>query len=622
MDRRQFSEREATLEVRACAYAVKAALRKGGVFLRRDATVGLVLPRDARAQPYKDAVRSVLKTSNLAAIYTAILIEEDRKAEHFWARAAETLEGKAAVVLLIPEDAIVPPHIEIAMDRIVHVGEIRPAHLAAALWSTQATRISNEEAAALLDHPPDLLFAALRKGRSVATVLRRLETLRNDKPKREVSELGVEDLPGFGDAKEWALNLAIDLRDWRAGSIRWSDVDRGLLISGPPGTGKTMFAAAVAQTCGARFIETSAAQWQAAGHLGNYLKAMHKTFREASENAPTILFIDEFDAVGDRSQFSGDNASYGVQVVNGLLEVLDGSSGREGVVVIAATNNPDRIDAALRRPGRLDRHVAVGLPDYHDRKSIISLHLGADLPDEAIAAAAKATTGYSGADLALLARDARTMARRGGRKVEAQDLLAVSPPVVGIDPEARWAAAIHEAGHIIVGLEYKYGTVVSIVLPREFPVRGDSLGHVQWRRIPERLRSEASYRDEIAMLMAGRAAETVCLAKTYNLAGGGRGSDLDRATDLATFMIGCLGMGTLAYHDAVRPSDLVELRMSDPEIRRLVETVLRSELKRSISIIERNRSRLEMVARAMLPVEVLEGNEINRILAEERPASA
>ncbi|WP_245437421.1 AAA family ATPase [Neorhizobium tomejilense] len=615
MTRRHYSDPAITLEVVACSFAIKPALRKGDVFRRLDATVGLVLPKDTKTRPYKDAIWSILRGKNLHNEYVVVTIEETRRGEHHWFEAADALEAKEAVVVVIPNGAWVPPHVAIALDHIVRLDDIRPAHLAAAIYSATGSRVSVKDAKMLLGYPRDLMFGAFRRGRPFPTAVARLEAFEKDEPEVEVGELGVGDLSGFGDAKDWALDLALDLRDWKEGNIRWSDVDRGLLLSGPPGVGKTMFAAAVARTCGASFMETSTAQWQAAGHLGDFLKAMRRTFREAAETAPTILFIDEFDAVGDRSKFSGDNAHYGVQVVNGLLEALDGAKAREGVVVIAATNHPDTIDPALRRPGRLDRHVSVALPDYDDRKNIVSLHLGGDLPSEAIAAAARATTGYSGADLAQLAKDARRIARRNRRKVEARDLVAVTPPILAVPQETRWAAAIHEAGHAIVGLELRYGSVAAIVLPREVPARGDCLGQVEWNVTPDRHRSESSYRDQVAMLMAGIAAEKAVLGQSYSGAGGGSGSDLQRATDLATMMVACLGMGSLTYHHADTQQDLADLRKSDPTIRKLVEDLLTQELKRSITIIERLRSSLDLLAEALITTEVLTGDQISKILA-------
>lgn len=607
------SEGAATLEFVAYSIAVRAALRRGGVFTRKDPALGLVLPNTASHEIYARAVRTLLKGANLHETITVVRVEESWRGDHNWTDAVELLGVKIAIVVLIPEEATIPPELLVGLDCIVNVEKLGPTHLAAAFRSTRGDRITNAEARSLLAHPPELIFQSLRSGRSVGDAVSRLTALAGRRKSVEV-DFGVEDLPGFGQAQEWVLGLSRDIADWRERKIPWKDVDCGLLLSGPPGTGKTMFASAAARTCGINFVAASSAEWQAAGHLGDYLKAMRRTFREAAEKAPAILFLDEFDAVGDRSKFRGHNAAYGVQVVNGILEMLDGSSRREGVVVIAATNHPDNIDPALKRPGRLDRHFAVELPEYDDRKKILALHLGMELPANVLATAARATVGYSGALLAQLARDARKIARRKRREVMPQDLLDVSPPLISIDAETRTATAIHEAGHAIVGVELDFATVSAIVVLSEIPSRNDSFGHVEWERTRSRHRSEQSYRDEIAMLMAGMAAEKEIIGQTYNGVGGGMGSDLQRATDIATIMVGCLGMGALLYNDASTPEELAELRKSDSLIRRKVERLLAAELERSISIIRRRRSDLEALTGAILEKQILPGEFVMRLL--------
>jgi SpoVK/Ycf46/Vps4 family AAA+-type ATPase len=214
------------------------------------------------------------------------------------------------------------------------------------------------------------LKLAMTRGRPVSRVFAILEKMAQAEPANQppkasdvVSEIRLEDLEGYGEAKEWGLDLARDLEDWRTGTISWEDVDKGVLLSGPPGTGKTMFARALAATCHVKLIATSYAKWQAKGYLNDFLKAMQKSFKEAKDAAPTILFIDELDAFGSRDGAAGSNASYDIMAINGLLEELDGIEGREGVIVVAACNHPKMVDAAILRAGRLDRHVMISLPN-------------------------------------------------------------------------------------------------------------------------------------------------------------------------------------------------------------------------------------------------------------------
>ncbi|MGM5088405.1 AAA family ATPase [Rhizobium leguminosarum] len=617
-----FSERAATLEVTACSYSVRKALRKAGALIRKEASIGLIIPRDRDVTKYADALRSVLRSTKRAEVYTQCTVEVSHRGNANWLEAADILKAKPGVVLLIPHGVTIPPEIRVSLDEVIQVEPIRPVHLVAAIKSSRGEPTTAEEARMLLSYPMDLMFQALRPGRSVQHALVRLSDAAGAKAERlplAAMSFGVEELPGFGQAKEWALGLAEDLRDWAHGSLAWSDIDCGLLLSGPPGTGKTMFAQAVAKTCGAAFVSASCATWQAKGHLGDFLAAMKKTFSEAAAKAPCILFLDEFDAVGDRAKFSGDNANYCVQVVNGILEALDGSPRRDGVVVIAATNYPDAIDPALRRPGRLDRHIKVELPDHDARKDILTLHLGTEISADVLARSARATRGYSGAALAQLARDARKQARRARRSVTADDVRAVTPSLRPLDPSTRRAACVHEAGHAVVGTELAYGEIAVITVVRELSPCDDSAGHVAWRLAETLQRSRESYANEIAMILGGRAAEEVILGFLTDGSGGMNGSDLHRAADIATVMEATLGMGYGLSYSYVRTSeDLEKLRRSDPVLRKRVEKLLNAELERAKEIVRDRRADVERLAKAVMERELLSGLEMRQLL---RPCS-
>ncbi|UHS61276.1 AAA family ATPase [Agrobacterium vaccinii] len=613
-----FLERAASLEVVTYTHAIRIALRKAGAFRRKGLAIGLRLPADANIIAYADATKSVLAGMNISDAYFIDRIGDFYRDSYKWSDAVEFLAVKAGVILLMPADAEPPDNVAVALDEVVAVVSIRPVHLVSAIKTVLDMPVSREEASVLLEFPVDLIFQSLRKGRKIDDAIARLKTLPSPVALKSAKTVGLEELPGYGAAKDWATNLAQDINDWRSGNIAWSDVDTGLLLSGPPGTGKTMFASAVARMCNVEFVAASCAQWQAAGHLGDLLKAMRASFRIASEKAPCILFIDEIDAVGDRAKFSGSNANYCIQVVNGLLEALDGAADREGVVVIAATNHPSEVDPALRRPGRLDRHIVVDLPNYDDRKRILTLHLGVQFPADTLRTAALATGGFSGADLAQLAKDARRKARRAGRVLEPDDLLAAAPPVTPVDAESRHANAVHEAGHVIVGLDVGHGAIANVVVPRSINPQSDSFGHVAWYRGRKLHRAEGSFRDEVAMYLGGMAAEQMVFGETFSGVGGGMGSDLQRATDITTNMVACLGMGSILYHPASTPDDLFELRRADPVLSRQVEGIMQQELERARRILEGRRPQFEMLVQEFIEREVMTGEDIDHVIKSMR----
>ncbi len=191
--------------------------------------------------------------------------------------------------------------------------------------------------------------------------------------------LSVETLSGYGQARVWALDLKADLALWRQGNLAWSDMSTKLLLSGPPGTGKTTFARALCNTLQVPMLAKSLATMLEPGYLGDVLKAMTSAFETACDHAPAILFVDEFENIGKRSAGGDKNAEYWNSVVNRMLELLDGATRTEGVIVVAATNFADRIDGALLRSGRLETRIDIPLPDTTALAGILEHHLGSDL---------------------------------------------------------------------------------------------------------------------------------------------------------------------------------------------------------------------------------------------------
>ncbi len=397
-------------------------------------------------------------------------------------------------------------------------------------------------------------------------------------------------------------------------------VPMGFLLAGPPGTGKTLLAHALAGESNAAFISVAATEFNET-YVGEGAARVRDLFAQARGLAPAIVFIDEIDSIGGQRGGQGDHSER-QQTMNQLLVELD-EFGRNKimVIVIAATNRPDMLDAALTRPGRFDRKLTLDLPDLEARRQILELHakkthIGDDVDLDALA---RLTFGLAGADLANLVNEAALLAaRRGDEHVhQAQIEDAIDRVGVGIanarplSDEDRLVVAYHEAGHGLVARALPGGRVlhkISIV------ARGSVAG-VTW--IPEaadrRVHSRTVLIERMATLLGGRAAEEIVFGEPSD----GAGSDLQRVGEIARRMVTVLGMsdavGALAYHEdqgyhALKYSDDTA-QLIDEEARRLVREA--DELARNV--LARERTTLDRIAEALLDRETLTLDEVLEI---------
>jgi cell division protease FtsH len=426
------------------------------------------------------------------------------------------------------------------------------------------------------------------------------------------SSFRLEELHGIAKARIWGEALMRDLADYKAGVISWEEVDRGILLYGPPGTGKTIFARALAESCGVPLIATSYADWQRSGDgcLGDVLKAMRKDFDRGMKFAPSIMFIDEVDAIPARNRLSKRNRDWWVSVMAALLECLDGVSGREGVVVVAACNDPSRLDGALIRAGRLDHSVEMALPGGDDLEGILRFHLGDDLSGQPLGAVAISAVGSTGADVERLVRIARRAARQQQRTVTVEDLFnALHEESANLPREMTHRAAIHESGHAVAGIVLDVATRVSMSLMR----RGDQQAMTVMEARLQSLTRDVLER-RIAVALAGRAAEEVILGTVAAGAGGNDQSDLAHATDLAMKIATVFGLSKRSPLVWYGRSAADQMLLVSAELNEEVREVLEQSYACACKVIKEHEAAVTAIANALMDRRGLSDEEIRGFL--------
>ncbi len=405
-------------------------------------------------------------------------------------------------------------------------------------------------------------------------------------------------------------------------------VPRGVLLSGEPGTGKTLLARAIAGEANVPFFATSGSDFSGI-IVGLGVAKIKEMFEMAKRNAPCILFIDEIDAIGQRRSAHSFNDQDREQTLNQLLIEMDGFANNTGIIVIGATNRPDMLDSALLRPGRFDRQVHIELPDMAGRNEILKLYadrvkMGADVNLHDVA---RGTTGFSGADLENLLNEAALHAVRNGRKEitpldidEARDKIIMGPRKLRkMRPEDIKLTAYHEAGHAFVSL--MYADITDPIHKATIIPRGRALGMVQHLPIDDKVSMTlAEVRANLSIALAGRSAEELFFGADKITTGAE--SDIAMATRLARYSITTAGLSdklglaainqvsALGARSALENASEKTAEMVDAEIRSWLDTAHKDATK----LLTKNRKTVEKLANELLNRETLTGDEIREIV--------
>ncbi|TAW57485.1 AAA family ATPase [Rhizobium ruizarguesonis] len=530
--------------------------------------------------------------------------------------------GRHEIILVLARDrSEVPEELTILADDVVELEPPTAAHINAARRLSGRSRLDELTAAAIAGLDFSVMVPLACKPQVSLDVVRRLVAASRPPTIDPVPRL--EELPGYGSAREWALAFIEDVRRFNRGQMDWTHMDRGVLLYGPPGTGKTLFAQALAKSAGLPLITASVSQWQSYGHLGDLLGAMRRTFETAQAQQPAIVFLDELDAIGDRTQFADHHANYSRQVVNYLLESIDGAGGRHQIVVIGATNFPEAIDAALLRSGRLERHIPVSLPDEKERFDILQFHLKLSNDIERLRDIAVDLEGWNGADLEMIAREAKRIGRRQSRPVQVADVASSLPPVQELSEESLRRIAIHEAGHVVVAHMLSPRAKISVAIRRRvrwLGLQARQQGGAAKYELPEEARS-LDTRDQLESLicrtLAGAAAEEYLLGCRSSGFSGSRGSDLDEATILATQMVASYGMGrSLPFLIESRHVTADSTRRLPNALREDVSRILDHQYSRATALLTENSALLDRIATELIERETLTVADVDDLIAD------
>ncbi|MBK8623244.1 MAG: ATP-dependent zinc metalloprotease FtsH [Saprospiraceae bacterium] len=433
------------------------------------------------------------------------------------------------------------------------------------------------------------------------------------------------DVAGLNEAKVEVMEVVDFLKNPKKYTALGGKIPKGVLLVGPPGTGKTLLAKAVAGEAGVPFFSISGSDFVEM-FVGVGASRVRDLFKQAREKAPCIVFIDEIDAIGrarGRNAIQGGNDER-ENTLNQLLVEMDGFSTDKGVIMMAATNRPDILDAALLRPGRFDRQIGIDPPDIIGREEIFKVHLRAIKISEEVnpQVLSEMTPGFAGADIANICNEAALIAaRRNKQAVDLDDFNYALDRVIGglekknkiISPKEKEIIAYHEAGHAICGwyLEHASPLVKVTIVPRGM----GTLGYAQYLPKEEYIIRTEQLLDRMCMTLGGRAAERIIFDKIST----GAQNDLDQVTKMAYGMVTVYGLndtiGNVSFYAMSqdqfnKPYSNETARMIDEEVRKLIE----NQYRRAQELLTEKKEQLTMLAETLLDKEVLLKSDVERLI--------
>lgn len=593
------------LELVAEAVVAAALTRTARHVLK--STAGRAAIVEVPAASYVGAVGLVLGRLNPEA-YLHTVAEKKRKG---WSEDALPHLSAGRTVLAVTHNlSLLDANVHAAADLQFKVGPPTAAMVRRVINSVTGGRARHLEDGDIAGRDLHELAAAIRPGSSAAECVHRLKRAHDSTTTPDSRTPDLDRLPLFGAAKEWTAEVLADLERILSGRVDPADIEH-VLLYGPPGTGKTVLARAIAKKAGVRYFDTSVSSWFTGsdGHLDGVLKAAEAFFQTLLDNAPAIGLLDELEALPDRASLDARHREWWNSVVTGVLLMVTRvrNSGR-AVLLIGATNYFDRIDGALKRPGRMGRHILVRPAETEEEVAqLFDFYLGEELEPSGLALAAGTTGCATPAQVEAWAKAARRVAREASRPLTLNDLVTQIAPLDGRSEAELLDVALHEAGHAIAAL------VLGFELKRVSIVQDESsAGLTTWQRRGT-MQSLRDIEDQIVVILSGRAAD-VLLGDGPD---SGARSDLQAATSMLVAAETSLGLReSLVFrsHEDAIPN----LLLGDKELVLRTDRRMQELMHRAEALVRVHLDAMGATAEALVTHRMLTGQQVKEILTHAK----